>query len=112
MSTKQYFFFYSFSNEENSKRNFQLINSTGALITVIRLKFTFMDYTDTFTAEKIGIMFSYSVYLQKNVGYFFMACSDMENKMISMERCVEYTAIPIEKPFTLKSDKNIKKLRS
>ena len=79
-----------------------------AFVYMTYLVFLTIYYEDTFTAEKIGIMFSYSVYLQKNVGYFFMACSDMENKMISMERCVEYTAIPIEKPFTLKSDKNIK----
>ena len=49
------------------------------------LVFLTIYYEDTFTVEKIGIMFTYSVYLQKNVGYFFMACSDMENKMISME---------------------------
>ena len=62
------------------------------------------------TAQSVGIMFTYSVILQDNLGWCFACFAFTENNMICMERCNKYTEIKGEKPSYIKEkdDKLIK----
>jgi len=63
------------------------------------------------TAQSVGITFTYSVVLQENLGWSFSIAANLENIMISLERCLQYTRIKSEKPSQIKSkdDELIKK---
>ena len=50
------------------------------------------------TAQSVGITFTYSVVLQDNLGWSFSIAANLENIMISLERCLQYTRIKSEKP--------------
>ena len=50
------------------------------------------------TAQRCSIVFTYSVMLQEYLGNIFSRCADLENNMVSMERCVKYMHIVQEKP--------------
>ena len=65
---------------------------------------------DSQTAQSVGIMFTYSVILQDNLGWCFACFAFTENNMICMERCNKYTEIKGEKPSYIKEkdDKLIK----
>ena len=65
---------------------------------------------DSQTAQSVGIMFTYSVILQDNLGWCFASFAFTENNMICMERCSKYTEIKGEKPSYIKQkdDKLIK----
>ena len=65
---------------------------------------------DSQTAQSVGIMFTYSVILQDNLGWCFACFAFTENNMICMERCSKYTEIKGEKPSYIKEkdDKLIK----
>lgn len=89
---------------------FDLQFSIIALFYIGYLVFLTIFYEKSFTSQSVGIMFSYSVILQKNIGYFFIASSEIENKMISMERCVKYTNIKTEKPKKLEIDDKLMKI--
>ena len=52
-------------------------------------------------------MFTYSVLLLENLAYTFSMFADMENCMISMERCYNYTILESEKYLNLENDKNL-----
>ena len=52
-------------------------------------------------------MFTYSVILVENLAYTFSMFADMENCMISMERCYNYTILESEKYLNLENDKNL-----
>ena len=54
------------------------------------------------TAQSVGIMFTYSVFLQDNLGWCFACFAFTENNMICMERCKKYTEIKGEKPSYIK----------
>jgi len=54
------------------------------------------------TAQSVGIMFTYSVFLQDNLGWCFACFGFTENNMICMERCKKYTEIKGEKPSYIK----------
>ena len=43
---------------------------------------------DEITAQQAGITFTYSVVLQYNLGWSFSCAANMENNMVSMERCI------------------------
>ena len=58
---------------------------------------------DLQTAQSVGIMFTYSVILQDNLGWCFACFGFTENNMICMERCKKYTEIKGEKPSIIKS---------
>lgn len=88
---------------------FNLQFSIIALFYIGYLVFLTIFYENNFTSQSVGIMFSYSVILQKNIGYFFIASSEIENKMISMERCVKYTNIKTEKSKKLEIDDKLMK---
>ena len=57
---------------------------------------------DSQTAQSVGIMFTYSVILQDNLGWCFACFAFTENNMICMERCKKYTEIKGEKPSYIK----------
>jgi len=65
---------------------------------------------DSQTAQSVGIMFTYSVILQDNLGWCFSSFAFTENNMICMERCLNYTKIKGEKSSYIKEqdDKLIK----
>ena len=54
------------------------------------------------TAQSVGITFTYSVVLQDNLGWSFSIAANLENIMISLERCLQYTRIKSEKPSQIK----------
>ena len=54
--------------------------------------------SDNSTAQSVGIMFTYSVILQDNLGWCFSNFATTENNMISVERAKKYTEIQGEKP--------------
>jgi ATP-binding cassette subfamily C (CFTR/MRP) protein 1 len=54
------------------------------------------------TAQSVGITFTYSVVLQDNLGWAFSIAANLENIMISLERCLQYTRIKSEKPSEIK----------
>ena len=54
------------------------------------------------TSQSVGIMFTYSVILQDNLGWCFACFAFTENNMICMERCKKYTEIKGEKPSVIK----------
>ncbi len=58
------------------------------------------------TAQSVGITFTYSVVLQDNLGWSFSIAANLENIMISLERCLQYTRIKSEKPLHIKSKDN------
>ena len=51
-----------------------------------------------FSPQSIGIMFTYSVLMQLSLSYAFEMATQVEQNMISMERCLKYTEIEGEKP--------------
>lgn len=64
-------------------------------------------FQEKFTAQSVGIMFTYSILLEKNLSLFFTASAELENSMISMERCLTYTEIKGEKESSLKEDEKL-----
>ena len=65
---------------------------------------------DNITAQQVGITFTYSVVLQYNLGWSFSCAANMENNMVSMERCIRYTTIEGEKPSKIPKEDNKLKL--
>ena len=65
---------------------------------------------DETTAQSIGITFTYSIVLQESLGWSFSIGADLENIMISLERCLQYTKIKSEAPSIIrpKDDELIK----
>jgi ABC-type multidrug transport system fused ATPase/permease subunit len=58
---------------------------------------------DSQTAQSVGIMFTYSVILQDNLGWCFASFAFTENNMICVERCKKYTEIKGERPSRIKN---------
>ena len=65
-------------------------------------------FKDNYTAQSVGIMFTYSLMLERELANTFSMFSDMETSMISMERCYKYTKLIPEKNFILPEDENLK----
>ena len=65
-------------------------------------------FKDNYTAQSVGIMFTYSLMLERELASTFSMFSDMEMSMISMERCYKYTKLTPEKNFTLLEDEKLK----
>ena len=57
-----------------------------------------------FSPQSIGIMFTYSVLMQLSLSYAFEMATQVEQNMISMERCLKYTEIEGEKPSVQDND--------
>ncbi len=66
------------------------------IITIIKEK--------EFSPQSIGIMFTYSVLMQLSLSYAFEMATQVEQSMISMERCLKYTEIEGEKPSVQDND--------
>ena len=66
---------------------------------------------DISTSQSVGITFTYSVILQDNLSWSFAIAADLENIMISLERCLQYTKIESEAPSKInqKDDQLIEK---
>ena len=65
-------------------------------------------FKDNYTAQSVGIMFTYSLMLEQELASTFSMFSDMEMSMISMERCYKYTKLTPEKNFILPDDEKLK----
>ena len=64
---------------------------------------------DNYSAQSVGIMFTYSLMLEQELAYTFSMFSYMEMSMISMERCYRYTKLtPEKKNFVLSEDEYLK----
>ena len=57
---------------------------------------------DKTTSQSVGITFTYSVILQENLSWSFSLAADLENIMISLERCLQYLKIESEAPTIIK----------
>ena len=77
------------------------------LIYIIYLIIITIYFNNNFTTQSVGIMFTYSVILVENLAYTFSMFADMENCMISMERCYNYTRLESEKYLNLENNKNL-----
>ena len=77
------------------------------LIYIIYLVIITIYFKNNYTTQSVGIMFTYSVLLLENLAYTFSMFTDMENCMISMERCYNYTILESEKYLNLENDKNL-----
>ena len=53
---------------------------------------------ENMTAQSCSIIFTYSVLLQDYLGSIFSRCANLENDMVSMERCCKYMKIVQEEP--------------
>ena len=65
-------------------------------------------FQHNYTAQSVGIMFTYSLLLEQELAFTFSMFSDMEMSMISMERCYKYTQLTPEKNFILSEDEKLK----
>ena len=65
-------------------------------------------FKDNYSAQSVGIMFTYSLMLEQELAFTFSMFSDMEMSMISMERCYKYTQLTPEKNFILPEDEYLK----
>ena len=59
---------------------------------------------DEMTSQNVGITFTYSVVLQENLSWSFSLAADLENIMISLERCLQYLKIKSEAPTVIKEN--------
>ena len=105
----EYFYKENYYNKINNSLNINLISrGTGIwfqemfkfisifYLTYLVLK-TILD-EDKVTAQSCSIVFTYSVLLQEYLGNIFNRCANLENDMISMERCCKYMGIIQERP--------------
>jgi len=65
-------------------------------------------FQQNYSAQSVGIMFTYSLLLEQELANTFSMFSDMEMSMISMERCYKYTQLTPEKNFILSEDEKLK----
>ena len=65
-------------------------------------------FEDSYSAQSVGILFTYSLLLEKELAETFCMFSDMETSMISMERCYKYTKLKSENNFFLEEDSKLK----
>ena len=73
---------------------FKLLSLFYLLYLVLNIIFN----EDESTSQSVGITFTYSVILQENLGWGFTIGAELENIMISLERCLQYTKIKSEAP--------------
>ena len=64
-------------------------------------------FKHSFGVGAISIMLNYTMQLQQMLFDMLTTLSSMENIMVSMERCLNFTNIPKEKPLELDSDKHL-----
>ena len=105
----EFFYKEKYFDKINNSLNINLISrGTGIwfqeqfkLISIIYLTYLVVRTIineDTTTAQSCSIIFTYSVLLQENLGTIFSRSGNLENDMVSMERCCKYQSIVQEKP--------------
>ena len=85
-------------------QQFDFIGLLYSLYLVIMTSF----FEEKYSAQSVGIMFTYSLMLEQELAFTFSMFSDMEMSMISMERCYKYTKLTSEQNFILPNDTNLK----
>ena len=85
-------------------QRFDLIGLSYSLYIILMTSF----FEKNYTAQSVGIMFTYSLLLEQGLASTFSMFSEMEMSMISMERCYKYTKLNPEKNFDLPEDLNLK----
>jgi len=55
-------------------------------------------FRDKFDPQSIGLLITYSMQLQQQLFNLLIGLANIENNMVSMERCLKFTDIPVEKP--------------
>ena len=105
----EHFYKDNYYNKINNSLNINLISrGTGIwfqemfkFVSILYLTYlvlkTILD-EENVTAQSCSIVFTYSVLLQEYLGNIFNRCANLENDMISMERCCKYMDIIQEKP--------------
>ena len=99
----------NYYNKINNSLNINLISRGTGIWFQEQFKFVSIFYLtylvlktildeDNVTAQSCSIVFTYSVLLQDYLGNIFNRCANLENDMISMERCCKYMDIIQEKP--------------
>ena len=84
-------------------QQFNFISIAYIIYLVVIISF----FQEKFSAQSVGIMFTYSILLEKNLSLFFTASAELENSMISMERCLTYTEVKGEKEASLNEDEKL-----
>ena len=64
-------------------------------------------FSDNFNENNVGLLLTYSLVLSNNLYNFLFGSSEIENNMISVERCLEFLEIDSEAPLELDSDKQL-----
>ena len=55
-------------------------------------------FRDTYDAQQIGLILSYSMFIQQSLYWLFQELTSFELCMISLERCLKYENIAQEAP--------------
>ena len=105
----EYFYKENYYNKINNSLNLNLISRGSGIWFQEMFKFISIFYLtylvlktifdrDHVTSQSCSIVFTYSVLLQDYLGNIFNRCANLENDMISMERCCKYMTIIQERP--------------
>ena len=105
----EYYYKENYYNKINNSLNINLISRGTSIWFQEMFKFVSIFYLtylvlktvldeDNVTAQSCSIVFTYSVLLQEYLGNIFNRCANLENDMISMERCCKYMDIVQERP--------------
>ena len=105
----EYFYKENYYNKINNSLNLNLISRGSGIWFQEMFKFISIFYLtylvlktifdrDNVTSQSCSIVFTYSVLLQDYLGNIFNRCANLENDMISMERCCKYMTIIQERP--------------
>ena len=105
----EYYYKENYYNKINNSLNINLISRGTSIWFQEMFKFVSIFYLtylvlktvldeDNVTAQSCSIVFTYSVLLQEYLGNIFNRCANLENDMISMERCCKYMDIIQERP--------------
>jgi len=86
---------------------FGLINDILSYFFMVFLIIFTVLFESLFSAGSIGILLIYSIQLQENLFDFLSVLSNIENSMISMERCLKYTKIQSELPYIKAEDNEL-----
>ncbi|KAI1286918.1 Multidrug resistance-associated protein 1 [Halotydeus destructor] len=110
-------YFNSECDRKNDVHNSaHLLRVTGSRWLSIRLEFLgslivllaafFAVYSrGTIDASTVGLSLNYAMTATATISMFITASSELENNLVSVERCFEYTRTPIEAPVEIESTK-------
>ena len=64
-------------------------------------------FTNSFNEQNIGLLLTYTLVLSNSIYNFLYGIGDLENSMVSVERCLGYTDILSEAPLEMELDKQL-----